>query len=453
MSDRVDPSFRVKACSGMGTVTAGDIVLSCRFDAHQRSDGTIVIDCEGDAHAGEFPRDAQLIGTTAAGQQVESRRAHIVSHTPSMGPLSPATRLRLKAGGLDVITPNRPWTTLRYGLTNFRKVLGNDEHHYTTPAGHPGWRRRIRFRLGEFDVVVEHHSDTDAVLEELEITRGIAVTAEAILTATPAKVAAADEVMRRLCHLLTLGQGETVSWIYRDSVDAYGQIVATFCGNAITKPYAAAHTLIADEDLCAFVQATFGAWDDAEARWGIRNAILAYSDAKIEIDYLESRALKMAVVIEHLKRVYLERTGHELTVPNEVFQAKVTDLRSRVMAVLKELYAGQPGEALGHVLANLLGGLNRTPFKAALKGAAAELRLPLDKRDLAALVLIRDRIVHAMQFSKDVELEPTEQYSLLMEFAGRFMLAALGYDGRYYDWSSRPPKLAKLERLPDAHSS
>ena len=411
-----------------------------------------MIDCEADAHVGELPWDAQLMGTTTAGQQVESWRAHIVSHTLSMGPLSPTTKLRLMAGCFDVVTPNQPWTTLRYGLTNFRNILGNDVHHYTTPAGHPGWRRRIRLRLGEFDVVVEHHPDTEAVLEELKITRGIAVTAEAILTATPDQVAAADEVMRRLCHLLTLGQGETVSWIYRDSVDADGQIVATFCSNAITKPYAASHTLIDDNDLCAFVQATFGAWEDAEARWEIRNAILAYTDAKIEIDYLESRALKMAVVIEHLKRVYLERTKREFTIPTDVFMAKVADLRSRVMAVLKELYAGQSGEALSNVLAGLRG-LNRTSFKSALKGVAAELRLAPDKKSLDRLVLIRNQIVHTMQFSKDVEVEPIGQYSVLMEFAGRALLAALRYDGRYYDWSSRPPKLAKLERLPDADSS
>jgi hypothetical protein len=58
-----------------------------------------------------------------------------------------------------------------------------------------------------------------------------------------------------------------------------------------------------------------------------------------------------------------------------------------------------------------------------------------------------------MQFSKDVDLSTSQQYDLLTTFAGRMILAALGYDGQYYDWTQRPPTLVKLARLPSPAST
>jgi hypothetical protein len=448
MAELLDPFSRVKACSGTGTLTSGDGVLPCRFDAHQRGDGTIVIDVQADDSTSIRPgsSDAQLVGTTATGQQVKSLGAHVVSSTVITGEHDgPKTRLRLIAAGMQSSVPGSS-STFRYGLTNLRKILGNDVQMFTTPDGQKGSRRRIRLRLGEFEVVIEHRPDAEAVLKELSVTHGVAVTAEATVTASPDQAEAADETIRRMCHLLTLGQGSAVCWLYRDSIDEYGHVVATFCGNAITKPYAA-HPLISDNDMCAFVQTTYPAWDEAESRWEIRNAILGYTDAKIQVDYHELRGLKMAVVIEHLKRVYLERTKREYILPNDLFQGKFQELRSRVMNLLRELFPEHTAETLGYLVPGLMG-LNRTSFKEALKGVAAELRLPLHRDEMRKLIPIRDRLVHAMQFSNEVELTTHQQYDLLTTFAGRLILAGLGYDGQYYDWTGRPPVLVKLERLP-----
>jgi hypothetical protein len=292
MTDQEDPFRRVKACTGTGTLTSGEIVLPVQFEAYQRGDGTI--DCQGEDTTPwlrQWPWDAQLVGTTPAGHQVVSHKAHIVNSTFTVGEHAGPTKLRLIATGLEMTRPAKS-PTLRYGLTNLTEILGNEFHDYTTPEGLRDGRRRIRLSLGGFDVLIEHRPDAGAILKELKQTHGVAVTAEATLTATPDQIAAADDTMRKLCHLLTLGQGPTVSWIYRDSVDEHGNVVGTFCGNAVTKPFASSYELIPDEDMCAFVQTTFPTWEDAEACWEIRNAILGYTDAKIAVDYLESRALK-----------------------------------------------------------------------------------------------------------------------------------------------------------------
>jgi hypothetical protein len=439
MSEDVDPFRRVKAFAGTGKLSSGSRDMACRFDACQRGDGAIVIECKGDAPPEAMhplPWDLQLVGATERGQHVLSHGAHATETTFHIfGGHGPNTRVRLIAEGLDV-GPTAPAEahgamTLRYGLTNLNHFPGED----------------VPFHAGDFIVRIKHRPDAEAVLKELKATQGIALTAEATLTAVLDQIATADDAIRKLCHLLTLGQGCAVSWVYRDSIDKDDQVVATFCVDAITKPYGSAHRLIPDHDMRAFVEATLPAWDDAESRWEICNAILGYTDAKIEIDYHELKALKMAVVIEHLKRVYLERTGREYTLPEQVFKSKSKELRSRLMSVLKELFSGQTEQTL-RCLAAGLQGLNRTSFKDAVKGVLAEVRLPVDVKELAALVPVRNRLVHAMQFSPDVQLSHVEQHGLLTTFAGRLILAALGYEGSYYDWTKRPPQIVKLKRLP-----
>jgi hypothetical protein len=458
MAQDFDPFRRVKAFTGTGTVTAGDRSMICRFDAHQRGDGAITIACEGDADASQiaklmapWPWDVEFSGTTSDGLLLTTSAAHVVSSTFKVfSQAGPVPKLRIIAGGLDAVGEATA-TTLRFGLTNLRKIQGNEKYSYTTPDGQTGARLRIRLRLGEFDVVIDHREDAETVLKEAATTRGVGLTAEATVAVEPGQVASADQAVSTLCDLLTLGQGAAVNWIYRDSLDEGGRVIATFCGNAITKPLGSSLALISDADMCAFVQAAFNVWEEADTRWEIRKAVLGYTDGKSPIDYLEARTVKMVVVFEHLKRVYLDRTNREYLLPDALFKSKVGDLGRIVANALQELFPEQPPETLRR-LAGGLQGLHRTSFRAALKGVASDLRLPLDSRELDDLVEIRNRLVHAMQFSENVKLEKFQQFLLLTTLAGKLILAALRYEGPYYDWTTTPPRQAQLTLLPGAPS-
>lgn len=449
-SSEFDPFRRVKAYSGTGTLASHKLSLECRFEAHQRGDGSIIIDCESDDVSGSWQSEAQLTGVTTSGQPLLTHGAHVTNSTMRFGAREgPSTQVRLVASQMEIGRSSR-CTAFRYGLTNLRKL---PSHATRTQPSESGRRRGVRLSLGALEVTIEYRPDVDSVLKELAATHSVALTAEATVAAPATEAHSVDEAIQRMCHLLTLGQGSAVAWSYRDSVDEEDAVVATFCGNAITKPYGAAHRLIKDAHIPAFVQSTYDAWDEAEARWQIRNAILGYTDAKVHVDYLELRGLKMAVVLEHLKRVYLERTRREYTIDNESFREVVPALRTQIMAALKDLFAESSRQELGHTLAALIGGLNRTPFREAIRGVATELNLPLDNEELRTLAAIRNRLVHAMQFDDDIALSMSEQFDFLSDLAGRFILAALDYRGPYYDWRTRPrPTIAQLERLADPPS-
>lgn len=443
----IDPFRRVKAWSGDGTLTGLGQGLACRFQAHQRGDGTIIIDCDSDEphpHGGAW--EAELAGTTVAGEAFRSIDAHVASATIRMGGQRQGTSVRLRATRLEVGSGSGA-SQLRYGLANMHAIRRNEVYARAVGESRTEQRRCARLNVGGLDLMIEPRQDADAILKEAASVRGSALSAE--LTVAPLggqSMEAIDEAMGKVCALFSLGQGSAVVWLYRESLAGAGNIVATHCVDAITKPHGAAHRLIADGDLCGFVQATFPAWDSADEKWGIRNAILGYTDAKIQVDYHELRALKMAIVIEHLKSVFLDRTGREYILPDDVFQAAFRELRRGVTNALKDAFPGQLGQTLEQLAAGVAG-MNRTSFRNALRGVAAELRLPLEKEELDALVPVRNRLVHAMRFADDIPLSHIEQYNLLTTFTGRLLLAALEYDGSYYDWTQRPPVLVRLNRV------
>ena len=383
--------------------------------------------------------------------KVVAQSVHIIGRSISgfrVGKDEPTTTFRLSASSWDVGDASGG-ERLVYGLTNLPEFPGNSSRSFENEAGYEGWERCTRLTLGEVVAAIEHRDDAKFLLKELSITRGIAVTAEAVVHRSTSDISACDAAITRMCHLLTLALGTTVSWIYRTAVASNGRVMGTHRVAAVTKPYHGGIPLIADEDICAFVQSAYLEWDRAELNWRIRDSILAYTDAKIQVDYLESRSLKMAVLLEHLKGLFLERSGREFKLPDTAFKAVLPMLKERTLATLQDLLPDQPDDVLSQ-LASGLEGLHRTSFRAALRGAAAELRVPISSGELNQVVAVRNRLIHAMRFSDESGLKPHEQYFLLATVAGKLMLASLGYEGRFYDWTKsnggEPATLIPLTR-------
>lgn len=433
----MDPIWRVKEWSGTGEVVAGARKSPCSFRVHQRGDGTIVVDCENDGPATMSADRAALHGTTDSGEPLVTWESWITRHTSTSGPEGQSWTMRTLPSHADVGDPKGA-KVLRYGLVN----LG-DIHDNTRPEGEDG--PCITLDLDGRRVRIFKRPDVESTLKELKLSHGIGITAEAVVEAGDLPLEATDEVVNRMCLLLTLAQGSGVHWIYRDAVDPSGRVVATHCLNAVSKPYGGSYVLVPNEHVVAFAEAAYPSWEQAERDWGVRNAILGYTDAKGHADYHELRAVKMAVVLEHIKGVYLERTHGEYTLPDDLFQQTLGTLQNGVRKLLKELFPDQQSNLLDRVV-GALAGINRTSFPRAMRGAASEMDLALDKHELDRVTTVRNSLIHRMRFSTEVKMEDHEQYDLLNTFAGKLILAALHYHGTFYDWTTRPPRLVELKR-------
>jgi hypothetical protein len=325
-------------------------------------------------------KHVELRGETQAGYKVETRKAFVASAELTLSNRGLGTELRLNCAEA-VIEGTGEVHSLRYGLTNLC-LDGNEGYREELPDGGLQMGRQSRFNLDGCEILVRSVPDSKEILEEVKATRGVGITAEATV-ATGLEWERVDELIHQLCSLLSLGLGRGIAWVYREALDSSGGVVAALHGDAITKPWSG-HELVPSGCIETLVGATYPHFRAGYERWGLRNAILGYNDALLEGDYLEFRALKMAVVMEYLMSRY------------------------------------RPGRRL---------------FRETAEGMCAALGVPLGTSELELLREIRNSLVHEATFLKTPAAPSVyEQYLLLATAIGAVLLAVIRYDGDWYDW-------------------
>lgn len=357
---------------GSGSLVCSSAQAACTFELIQLTTGRLVMDCHlqcdrlKDAY-GWGRTSADLRGETEAGQRIVTRGSFVRHVQPLAGDGGGwATKLTFTCGEATVGESERT-AALRYGLTN----LDLD--------------RTTRFSVEGYEVTIRSLPRSKELLEEVQEMRGIGVTAEATVMAGLEQRERADELMDKLCLLLSLSAGRGVVWVYRKAVDVDGRIVGTFHLNAKTKAWSN-QELVPTERIEDFVAATYPALLAEYERWGLRNAIRSYIDALLEGDYLEFRALKLCVVMEYLRKRYCEGRG-------------------------------------------------QTSFRKDVARMCAALRVPMTEEELDLMKDARNKLVHEATFLKE-KASPSvhEQYLFLVAVVGRVLLATLGYEGDWYDW-------------------
>ena len=187
----------------------------------------------------------------------------------------------------------------------------------------------------------------------------------------------------------------------------------------------------------------------------------AYLDAKVEHDFLETRAGKLALAIEKLKHTFL-RSGvadvGEYVVPDATFQPLVADIVKTIRPILEN--AGNPAEKVAMIASEgKVGGLNRAAFRGILKALCRYASLTVPSKEIELFILCRDYLVHTGQFycqggtaeewaNVPPAATPLEEFCFLISFLDRVFLKLFGYSGEYFDWRDFPHDQAKTRTLP-----
>jgi len=372
---------------GYGRLVSASGQAACAFDLIQLTTGRLVMACRLQADRliyGWVGKSTDLRGETETGEEVSVRGAFVRSAQPMPDDGGWVTNLKLTCRRATVVGRPEGPTDLRYGLTNLQ-LDGNDGYREDFPDGRFRLGQQSRFGLEGFEVTIRSLPGVEELLEEVEELRGIGVTAEATVVAGLGQRDSADDLMDKLCLLLSLSLGRGVVWVYRKAVNVDQHVVEAFHLNAKTKPWSN-HQLVPTERIEAFVAATYPTLLAEYERWGLRDAIRAYIDALVESDYLEFRALKLVVVVEYLRKRYCEGRGE-------------------------------------------------TWFRKGVARMCSALCVPMSEEDLDLLKKARNKLVHEATFLKE-EASPSvhEQYLFLVAVVGRALLGTLGYEGDWYDW-------------------
>lgn len=418
--------------------------ISCRFELVQTAAGRLVALCQRDdrdLYLSLSDGTCRLEGKVEDGRRLQLDDGTILrsnAHTRyGEADVASSSHVVLSGSWVLVEAPNKlegP-ATLSFALTNI-DLLGTDSYSGKDPDGSEWSRRQQSLTLGQQEVVIRPLPEHGEIMRGVQASRGIDVSCELLIASGCADQAdEAIELADNLCLLLTLARGCRVEWLCYDVVDSAGQVLRSYHRSAITKPWGSLQLIATDppEDTKCFLEVAYPRLRQAEEYWELRNAISAYTDGTAEGDFLESRALKLAVTMEHLVGRFLAQTNSVHIVPQEGFRAELPDLVEEVCGILTRKFPDATSEQL-QMMANHVQGFNWYPFRRALSELCKALGLSISRSDRNRLKTVRDELVHRASFHPS-HGTPEEQYFFMMTFIGKILLGILGYDGYYYDWT------------------
>lgn len=451
--------------SGHGTVTWGDGTSSAlNFDAAQFPDGQIVVvgryerdDAQFWFGGGDDLEPISFTGTTRDGWSLRSEGpVRSTNYLPKM----------TAAGSYDAFRLNHlkcfreatsPVTQHRFGLVNF-DFEGTVSVTIERPRGRSYTQGLpVTLSVGDRTVagVIVAVDDSNHLHRHVITHKSAEVLAELVVPKTEG-IEGADlvEAVNDLGVVLSVMRGTKIVWIYRHDY-SQNQIVHTTHRSSIVKAYSPWAPIRGDYEhraaSAAFIPKALEALANSPVLKADRAVVDAYLDAKVEHDFLETRAGKVALAIEKLKHTFL-RSGaaevDEYVVPDATFRPLAADIVKAIRPVLE--HAGIP-ESKAALIASegKIRGLNRTAFRGILKGLCRHASLTVPSREIELFIMCRNYLVHTGQFycqgatDEDRAKVPPhatalEEFCFLISFLDRVFLKLFGYSGEYFDWRDFP---------------
>lgn len=295
--------------------------------------------------------------------------------------------------------------------------------------------QKICFELDSYKIIVSPVQNYSEIIKNIKAQK-VDITYEAKVDGSFSEREKLTEIIDRLCLLLTLAQGCFINWISYKVNDLNRFEINSIYRNVVTKPYGTLRLIShkSPKVIEEFVKETYPNLHSCEQNWELRKAIYAYNDAKIESDFLEFRALKMAIVLEHLKGHYLIRRNNLFLIDEEEFTKIVPYLKNLIKTTLQTIFLPKLSQEKLEMIVNHAQAFNWFPFRRAISDLCKDIKLEINGKDKGRFVNIRNDLVHRMSFNSNLGSE-WEQYTFLMTFIGKILLAILGYKGKYYDWT------------------
>jgi len=172
----------------------------------------------------------------------------------------------------------------------------------------------------------------------------------------------------------------------------------------------------------------------------------AYLDAQSQEDYIETRAVKLAVTLEMLKATLLELPEYQLKeyiIDKEYFKNQIAPkLCDKVREVLNDTAddINTDKNAIAEWdCENYINCINRVSFSRILKQICKSIYPKLNK-DVNKFVKSRNSLVHNARFYCEMlnpkcdKEEKVEEYFFIINFINILFLRLLGYAGDYVDY-------------------
>lgn len=356
--------------------------------------------------------------------------------------------------GFRITVPENPWTLVSsdrvlsahsqtqavFHIRSFRleKTAGAVRlHRFLLTNLDPGPHGRIEAAVtwqGEpARVMLEGVEGHKGILKRVSHSRSVAVTATLSLeygTAEP------ETLADSICYLLSLAQGRKVQWVGLQGVAEEGRVAWEESFARSTKRYGVL-SIIQPFQADDYIQQVFSRYLSVRGPWDLDRLIDAYCDAKSEEDFLQSRGIKLVVVLEMLKAQHIEMADplKGFILPPRAF----TRMKKDLMAAIDDV--GNKHEIDLSKLSAMqekVSELNRRSLRPVLTAMCSDLGIQMDASTLKKIMMIRNNLIHNGRFSLSPRdrrrLENVESYQSLLNFLDVAFLSLLEYRGEHWDW-------------------
>jgi hypothetical protein len=437
---------------GEGTLTlsTGEN-LDCAFQAGQLANGEVTLLCASDSYS-FLPFEDSVIsfnGVTSDGYKLFSDGRIIATNylpdTTRSGSYGAFHLEKLSAKASESGTVRR----VHFGITNFRflptaATQENNRNLSVLPL-------RLRDTSQQIDLYLKRVENYDKLVQQIQTLKGIGVTCEVVAhISSEEMVAPLEDVVDNLCRILSVARGTKIQWIYCAYYDESGAVLGRTHFEHVTKAYCPLDVISCRYEgrieTRRFIEDAYPLYLERRDPYKLnRGTIDSYLDAKAEEDYLEMRAVKLAVALEKLKAAFLAQQG-DSTKGFVIDEALFNSLKPKMKSALGELLQaeGIGASARSEIYGNV-GGLNRKSFAQLLTGFLNFIGLTVPPQDLQLFIQCRNKLVHTGEFySEAASTEekkkckplptPADEYYFMVNFLDRAFLKLLGYSDNYVDY-------------------
>jgi hypothetical protein len=434
---------------GEGKLVIEDqIELVCEFKAKQFTDGDIVLICNilpisfHNIIIEKWKNDPIwancLKGRTKNDQLFEAINVNIGQRLIQDDPLIVCVIFEPKELRIGEIG-DMPIDSISFGITNFL--------FKGIPDKIPGYTEYIDFNLSGKKASLWKVQDYDKISNLLKIRAMQHITCE--LWADVANwddIKTMEEKVHELCYILSAGSGSKVQWIFYN-VHAKNSLVYSCHILVPNKPFNSQIIIDAEKDIknwADFITVAYPSFLDNASRFGVINsiprimaAIDVFTDARIPMDYIQTKGIKLAVTMEMIKEMFKEAWMPEKRILSSGKWRKMEDAtKGALEPILKQYLPNEDAEDfIGRIYQ-----LNRVSFGAILKKGFEMIKFVPDQEDLELFIYNRDSLVHQGRFYSETAVDhqkekcpplgsPGEDYAFVSNFLNKVFLALLGYTG------------------------
>ncbi len=405
----------IRSYKGKGRIIV-EQAYSIIFELFQVADGNIYINCEPDriVPVFDFQTVVKIVGETDDGKVIVAE-----GNIYNIEIISMRIQILIKKVQIGELSKEIENASVVFKITNLK--INKD----------------YKFNIDGYSISIIRESNYNDTIKSLSVSRSVEVTCSVVFK----EISINDidniiKVMDNLCILLTLAKGCNINWIFYD-VSKSDSYFFSRHENRITKQYGILRLIATEptEDLVNYINETYKSFLKLYDILELDRTITEYTDAKIETDYLEFRALKQVVTLEQIKSDFLSKVvNREFIVSNEIFKNNIDTLKKIVKEKLNEIFDNDDTSSF-ELMTNHLDGLNYYPLRRAIHEMCKYYNIKISKKEIHRFINIRNSLVHRVKFD-DKYGEPWYQYCFLMTFVGKILLSILGYTGYFLDWTN-----------------